>query len=49
MKKLIQRLLGLDLIIKEKQKTNALLSELLKEMKRNSDLVETYNRAYHIH
>lgn len=49
MKKLIQRLLGLDMILKEQQKTNNLLSDLVTEMKRNSDLVEKYNKAYHIH
>lgn len=49
MKKLIQKLLGLDTILKEQQKTNNLLSELLREMKRNSDLIERYNKAYHIY
>lgn len=49
MKYLIQKILGINAIIKEQQKTNNLLEKLCSEMKRNSDLVEKYNNAYHIH
>ncbi len=34
--------------LSEQKKTNALLEQLVKELKRNSDLVEAYNKAYHI-
>lgn len=36
-----------DLIEQQKQ-TNHLLEQVCKELKRNSDLVEKYNHAYHI-
>lgn len=48
MKKWIQRLLGLDRILTEREKTNSLLDAIYKELKRNSDLVEKYNKAHHI-
>lgn len=48
MVRIIKKLFGLDLILKEQEKTNKLLSDLIREMKRNSDLVEKYNNAYHI-
>lgn len=41
MKKYIQKLLGIDLLIKEQQETNRLLSDLVR-------LTNAYNKAYHI-
>ena len=38
---------GDDLMIEQK-KTNELLEKILKECKRNSDLVDAYNRKYHV-
>lgn len=48
MKKLIQNILGISEIIEEKKKQTQLLEKILAECKRNSDLVQAYNRAYHV-
>jgi len=48
MKKFIKKLFGLDIILKEQEKTNKILSDIHFQLKRNSDLVEKYNKAYHI-
>lgn len=48
MKRWIQNLLGITQIIEEKKKQTKILDNIYKECKRNSDLVEDYNRAYHI-
>ena len=44
----IRKVLGITSLINEQKKTNELLEKLIKECKRNSDLVEAYNRAYHV-
>ncbi len=41
MKQFIQKLFGIDILIKEQKEANRLLYELLK-------LSEKYNKAYHI-
>ena len=46
--KLIQRLLGLEKFLCEIKRTNALLEEIAKETKRNSDLQKRHNDAYNI-
>lgn len=48
MKKWLQNLFGITQIIEEKKKQTELLEKIHRECKRNSDLVEAYNRAYHI-
>jgi hypothetical protein len=48
MKKWIQKILGITQIIEEKKKQTEILDKIYKECKRNSDLVEAYNRAYHV-
>jgi hypothetical protein len=48
MKKWIQNFFGITQIIEEKKKQTNLLENIYKECKKNSDLVEAYNRAYHI-
>lgn len=48
MKKWIQQILGITQIIEEKKKQTDILNKIYKECERNSDLVERYNRAYHI-
>ena len=44
----IKKIFGLDTLLAEQKKTNELLLQIHKESKRNSDLVEKYNNAYHI-
>tara|TARA_R110000744_G_scaffold210286_2_gene329378 strand:- start:1019 stop:1162 length:144 start_codon:yes stop_codon:yes gene_type:complete len=46
--KILEKLLGIDKLIVEQQETNKLLEKIHYESKRNSDLVDKYNRAYHI-
>ena len=48
MVKWLQRIFMTKEKMLEQKKTNDLLEKILKELKRNSDLVEAYNKAYHI-
>lgn len=48
MKKWIQKILGIDQIIEEEKKQTEILNSIYRECKRNSDLVEAYNKAYHV-
>jgi hypothetical protein len=48
MKKWIQSLFGINQIIQEKKKQTELLEKIYIECKRNSDLVEAYNRYYYV-
>lgn len=48
MKKYLQNLFGISQIIEEKKRQTELLKKIHQECKRNSDLAEAYNRAYHI-
>jgi hypothetical protein len=46
--KWIKRILGItELLIKQKE-TNTLLKVIAHQTKRNADLQESYNKAYHI-
>lgn len=48
MRKLLMNLIGISTLIKEQKNTNRLLAEIYNETKRNRELREAYNRAYHI-
>lgn len=48
MKRWLQKILGITERLNEQKKTNELLAQILKECKRNSDLVEAYNKKYYI-
>ena len=48
MKKWILKLLGLDLIIESQKTIINLLGEIALHTKRNAELQEKYNKAYHI-
>jgi hypothetical protein len=48
MKKWLMNFLGFTELLKKQQRTNEILELIHKECKRNSDLVEAYNRQYHI-
>lgn len=48
MKKWFQDFLGLSKLIEQSQKQTELLQKIHEEAKRNSDLVEAYNKKYHI-
>ena len=46
--KIIQKLLGIDTLVSEQKKTNTWLKRIAEQSKRNADLQEAYNKAYHI-
>ena len=44
----IKKILGITELIAKQDKTNNLLEEIAKQTKRNADLQQRYNEAYHI-
>lgn len=48
LKKWIQNIFGITQLIAENKRSNDLLEKILNDVKRNSDLAEAYNKAYHI-
>ena len=44
----IKNILGITELIAKQDKTNNLLEEIAKQTKRNADLQQKYNKAYHV-
>ena len=46
--KWIRKILGIEELVKKQEETNALLKEIVEHTKRNANLQQKYNEAYHI-